>query len=398
MNKREGYAVTKKASMRLSVLLLCILLAVSFTVLGCGSNKVDTSKETYKIGAVLSLSGPAAPLGQPEQRALQLLQEELNSGAGINGHKVEFVFQDDQSQPEVAKTAITKLINQEKVPGVIGSSSTGATLAMAPVAQSSKIPMICCAAGTKITSPVMSYVFRTPPTDSMAITKVLEYLKSQNIKKIAILHDSNAFGTGGADELQQKASKYGVEVVARESYGSTDTDMTAQLTKIKGTPAAAVVVWGTNPGPASIAKNMQQLQMTIPYIGSHGIANQKFIELAGSAANGVVFPAGKLLIPSSITDNSDWRKAVDDFASAYKAKYNVATDTFAAHGYDAGLIMTDAMKKAGTDPLKIRDQIEKTYKLIGIDGVFTYSPTNHDGLSTSDLIMIKIQNGAWTQD
>lgn len=327
-----------------------------------------------------------------------MLQEELNSGAGINGHKVEFVFQDDQSQPEVAKTAITKLINQEKVPGVIGSSSTGATLAMAPVAQSSKIPMICCAAGTKITSPVMSYVFRTPPTDSMAITKVLEYLKSQNIKKIAILHDSNAFGTGGADELQQKASKYGVEVVARESYGSTDTDMTAQLTKIKGTPAAAVVVWGTNPGPASIAKNMQQLQMTIPYIGSHGIANQKFIELAGSAANGVVFPAGKLLIPSSITDNSDWRKAVDDFASAYKAKYNVAIDTFAAHGYDAGLIMTDAMKKAGTDPLKIRDQIEKTYKLIGIDGVFTYSPTNHDGLSTSDLNMIKIQNGAWTQD
>jgi branched-chain amino acid transport system substrate-binding protein len=388
--------VSKKASVRLSVLLLCILFAVSFTVLGCGNNKVDTSKETYKIGAVLSLSGPAAPLGQPEQKALQLLQDQLNSGAGVDGHKVEFIFEDDQSQPEVAKTAITKLINTEKVPGVIGTSSTGATLAMAPVAQSSKIPMICCAAGTNITSPLLSYVFRTPPTDSMAITKVLEYLKANNIKKIAILHDANAFGTGGADELSKKASKYGVQVVASESYGSTDTDMTAQLTKIKGTPAEAVVVWGTNPGPASIAKNMQQLQMTIPYIGSHGIANQKFIDLAGAAANGVVFPAGKLLIPSSIT-NADWRKAVDDFAAAYKAKYNIAIDTFAAHGYDAGVIMTDAMKKAGTDPVKIRDEIEKTYKLIGIDGIYTYSPTNHDGLNTSDLMMIKIQNGAWTE-
>jgi branched-chain amino acid transport system substrate-binding protein len=387
--------VSRKSGMRLSVL-LCILLAASLTIFGCGNNKVDTSKETYKIGAVLSLSGPAAPLGQPEQRALQLLQDQLNSGAGVDGHKVEFIFEDDQSQPEVAKTAITKLINTEKVPGVIGTSSTGATLAMAPVAQSSKIPMICCAAGTNITSPLLSYVFRTPPTDSMAITKVLEYLKANNIKKIAILHDANAFGTGGADELSKKASKYGVQVVASESYGSTDTDMTAQLTKIKGTPAEAVVVWGTNPGPASIAKNMQQLQMTIPYIGSHGIANQKFIDLAGAAANGVVFPAGKLLIPSSIT-NTDWRKAVDDFAAAYKAKYNVAIDTFAAHGYDAGVIMTDAMKKAGTDPVKIRDEIEKTYKLIGIDGIYTYSTTNHDGLNTSDLMMIKIQNGAWTE-
>ncbi len=395
--KREGCEVLTKTSKSLLVLALCLLVAAAFAAAGCGSQKVDATKVTYKIGAVLSLSGPAAPLGQPEQRSLMMLQEDLNSGAGVDGHKVEFIIEDDESQPEKAKAAITKLINQENVSAMIGSSSTGATLAMSPVAEQSKVPLVCCAAGTNITHPIMKYVFRTPPTDSMALTKVLEYLKAQKLLKVAVLHDANAFGTGGADELSQKAPKYGVQVVARESYGSTDTDMTAQLTKIKGTDAQAIVVWGTNPGPASIAKNMQQLGMTIPYIGSHGIANKKFIELAGSAANGVVFPAGRMLIPSSIPAGSDWRNAVDNFVKAYKDKYNVEADTFAAHGYDAGLILTDAMKTAGTDPIAIRDQVEKTKGLVGIDGIYTYSPTNHDGLNTSDLIMIKIENGAWTE-
>lgn len=391
--------LSKKTTMRMSILLLCVLLAVSITVMGCGgSGKVDTSKSTYKIGAVLSLSGPAAPLGQPEQKALQMLQNELNSGAGVDGHKVEFIVEDDQSQPELAKAAITKLINQEGVSAVIGTSSTGATLAMVPVAQANKVPMVCCAAGTAITNPVKAYVFRTPPTDSMAITKVLEYLKNQlKVKQIAILHDANAFGTGGADELTAKAPSYGIKVIASESYGSTDTDMTAQLTKIKGTPAQALVVWGTNPGPASIAKNMQQLGMTIPYIGSHGIANQKFIQLAGPAANGVVFPAGKMLIPASIPANSDWRKLVDKFYTNYKAANQANPDTFAGHGYDAGLIITNAMKTAGTDKTKLQQQIQATKDLVGIDGTFTYTPKNHDGLNTSDLIMIKIQNGAWTE-
>jgi branched-chain amino acid transport system substrate-binding protein len=379
---------------------MCVLIAATLVIAGCGEKTVDTSKSVFKIGAVLSLTGPAAPLGEPEQRALMLLEEELNDGEGVDGHKVEFIIEDDESQPEKAKAAITKLINQEKVPAVIGSSSTGATLAMAPVAESSKVPLVCCAAGTKITDPVMPYVFRTPPTDSMAIEKVLDYLEnSLKVEKIAILHDANAFGTGGADELSQKAPDAGIEIVARESYGSTDTDMTAQLTKIKGTDAEAIVVWGTNPGPASIAKNMQQLAMEIPYVGSHGIANKKFIELAGTASEGVVFPAGKLLIPESIEEGSEWRQAVDDFAQAYEDKYNMEIDTFAAHGYDAGLIVTEAMKMAGTgtDSQAIRDAIEEIEEFVGIDGIYTFSAKNHDGLSADDLIMIEVKDGDWVE-
>lgn len=392
----------KKTGSRAFIVALSIFVMVSLFALGCGETeekpKPPPTGTTYKIGAVLSASGPAAPLGQPEQRALMLLEKQVNESGGIDGHPLKIIIEDDASDPAKASTAVTKLITQDQVPAVVGSSTTGATLAMVPVVEKEMVPLVCMAAGTKITSPVNKWVFRTPPTDSMAIQKVLEYLKNDlKVTKIAILHDANAFGTGGADELQAKAPEYGVEVVARESYGSADTDMTAQLTKVKQTDAQALVVWGTNPGPASIAKNMQQLGMSIPFIGSHGIANQKFIELAGTAANGVVFPAGKLLVPSSIPAGSDWRNAVDDFSEAYKTEYQMDIDTFAAHGYDAGSIIVEAMKKAGTDSAKIRDEIEKLEDFVAVDGLYTYSPTDHDGLSVNDLIMIKIENGAWVE-
>ncbi|MBK5093206.1 MAG: ABC transporter substrate-binding protein [Actinobacteria bacterium] len=387
----------KRFGMGASIVVLALFVALSITTFGCGT-KVQKPKDFYKIGAVLSTSGPAAPLGQPEQRSLALLEEKINSEGGIDGVKVKFIIEDDESDPAKATVAINKLIKQENVVAVIGSSTTGATLAMVPVTSKEMVTLICCAAGTKITDPVNEWVFRTPPTDSMAIAKVISYLEDVlEVSKIAILHDANAFGTGGADELQAKAPDHDIEVVAREQYGSTDTDMTAQLTKIQQTPAQAVVVWGTNPGPASIAKNMQQLGMTIPYIGSHGIANKKFIELGGSAADGVAFPAGKLLFPSSIATGSDWRNAVDEFSAAYKEKYEMDIDTFAAHGWDAGLIITDALKRSGNDPIKLRDEIEKTKDFVAVDGIYTYSPTDHDGLNVDDLLMIKIANGAWTE-
>jgi branched-chain amino acid transport system substrate-binding protein len=383
---------------KVPVLLLCTIVVVTLSAAGCGKKSIDPDASVYKIGAVLSLSGPASPLGQPEQNSLKMLEEQMNAGEGVNGHKVQFIIEDDQSNPANAAAAITKLINQEGVVAIIGSSSTGATLAMVPVAESAKITQVCCAAGTVVTKPIKKYIFRTPPTDSMAIDRVLAYLKGNlKFKQIAILHDANAYGTGGATELAAKAPAAGIEIVANESYGSTDTDMTAQLTKIQQTPAQALVVWGTNPGPASIAKNMQQLGMKIPFIGSNGIANKTFITLAGSAANGVAFPGGRMLIPSSITAGSEWRKAVDTFTADYKTKYGKDADTFAAHGWDAGTILTTAMKTAGTDKALIQSTVQSTKGLVGIDGIYNFSPTNHDGLNASDLIMIKIENGAWVQ-
>jgi branched-chain amino acid transport system substrate-binding protein len=386
--------VRRGIGVKLPVVMLCVVVALSLVALGCGDSGGD---EVYKIGAVLSLSGPAAPLGQPEQRSLMLLEEQINADGGIDGHQVSFIIEDDESEPAKANTAVTKLINQDEVAAIVGGSTTGSTLAMAEVTGKSQVPQVCCAGGTKVTQPVKEYVYRTPPSDAMAIEKLLTYLEDElKVTKIAVLHDANAYGTGGADELEGKCADYGIEILARESYGSTDTNMIGQLTKIQGTEAEAIVVWGTNPGPASIAKNMKELNMTIPMLASHGIANKKFIELAGEAANGVTFPGGRLLIPDSIPEGSEWRKAVDDFSKLYKDEYDMDIDTFAAHGWDAGLIITDAMKEAGTDREKLNQAIQNTKGLVGIDGTYTYSAKDHDGLSVDDMIMIIVENGEWT--
>jgi branched-chain amino acid transport system substrate-binding protein len=374
----------------------CILVALTLALGGCGNSGAG---KTYKIGVILSLSGPSAPLGQSEQRSIQLLEKDLQKGDGINGGKVQFIIEDDESDPAKANVAVNKLIDQEGVAAIIGCSSTGSTLAIAPTVKKKQIPCVAMAAGTAVTQPTEKWLFSVAPSDVLVVQRVLMYFRDEaKVKNVAILHDSNAYGTGGADVFNAQAPKYGVKVVADESYGSADTDMTAQLTKITQTPAQAILVWGTNPGPASIAKNIQQLNIKIPFVASSGIANQKFIELAGSAANGVVFAASRLILPSTIPAGSDWEKAVNDFSSEYKAAYNISIDTFAAHGWDAGNMVVNAMKKAGTESTDIRDRIEQVKDYPGVDGVFTYSPTNHAGLKVNALIMVKIVNGQWTQD
>lgn len=199
--------------------LVALLAALSLAAFGCAEKK-EQPKGLYKIGAVLSLSGTAAPLGQPEQKSLSMLEGDINAKGGINSRNVQFLIEDDESDPAKATTAVAKLIKQEGVDAVIGGSTTGATLAMSIVAEKEQIPLVCCAAGTQITHPVKKWVFRTPPTYTMAIEKVLGYLKEGiEVTKVAVLHDSNAFGKGGADELKAKSPSYGIQVIAQESYG-----------------------------------------------------------------------------------------------------------------------------------------------------------------------------------
>jgi len=378
---------------RLAVALSLFIVAALLAAAGCGKKSVSE----YRIGVVLSASGPAAPLGQAEQRSIELLQARLDSAGGIDGTQVRFLVEDDESDPAKASTAVNKLIKQSQVLAVIGGSTTGSTLAMVPVTEKAMVPQISMAAGVKITQPVNKWVFSVAPSDALVTDRILTYLKDDlQAEKIAVIHDANAYGTGGAEELKKTAPSYGIEIAAVESYGSADTDMTAQLTKINQAGVDALVVWGTNPGPASVARNARDLGMEVPLVGSSGIANKKFIELAGTAADGVVFAASRLIIPSSIPQGSDWAKSVEEFSSEYEKKYQMDIDTFAAHGWDAGNIAVDAVRKAGADSAGIRDAVEKTKDYAGVDGVFTYSPKDHAGLELDALIMVKIVNGDWT--
>jgi branched-chain amino acid transport system substrate-binding protein len=348
------------------------------------------------IGAVVSATGPTSPLGEPERATLMMMEKKVNAEGGLLGRPIKIVIEDDKSTPEEAVKAANKLIQQDKVVALLGSSGSPATLAIKPITEKAGLPHIALAAANKITEAPIPWIWRAPPRDALAVGKALEYISgTMKLTKIGLLHDENAYGSSGAAEIKAKVADYGLEVVATESYKTEDTDLTAQLTKIKGANPDVIVVWGTNPGPAVAAKNMKQLGMAQPFVGSHGIANAKFIELAADAAEGVIFPAGRLLVPESFTDPAQ-KAIVDAFVAAYKAETGQAPPTFAGHAFGGLLLLMDAINRAGsTEAAAIQAALNSTSNLPTPDGIYNFTETDHDGLKIEDLTVVKIEGGKW---
>lgn len=388
----------------LAVALGVSLAAVVFAA-GCGSSDSSdkgagttvAKSDPIVIGAVVSATGSGSALGEQEKNVLTMMQTEINASGGILGRQIKIVVEDDKSDAKEAVTAVNRLIDQEKAVAIIAATTSSSTLAIKPITAQKQIPQIAMAAANDITDKApMDWIWRTPQKDSLAVSRALGYIANTlKVKKIGVLYDENAFGSSGAAEIEKQAPGLGLQIVGKESYKTSDTDMTAQLTKIKGASPDVMVVWGTNPGPALAAKNMKQLGMTIPYVGSHGIANKTFITLAGAASEGVVFPGGALLVPSSIT-NSQQKAVTEKFISLYKAKYDANPNTFAGYAYEAVTILADAIKRAGsTDAKAVQTALNSTKGFYGPDGAYNYSATNHDGLTADGMIMVKIQNGTW---
>ncbi len=374
---------------------LAILTGLIFLALFCMPRSPAIAAEPYKIGCIFSVTGPASFLGDPEKKSAIMLADQINKNGGINGHPIKLIIYDTEGDPTKAVLNINKLIFHDKVLAVIGPSRTPTTLAVIPIAQRAQIPLISCAAGIKITQPVKKWVFKTAQTDALAVAKIYSYMKEQNIKKIAIITVANAFGESGKNQLIKQAPKYGIEVVAKESFGPKDTDMTPQLTKIRATSAEAVVCWGTNPGPAVVAKNMKQLDMKIPLFQSHGVASPKFIELAGDAANGIILPTGKILVAKDISDRDPQKPVLLKYIKDYESRYKTHVSGFGGYAYDGLNLLAMAMGKAGADRSKIRDELERIKGYKGISGVFNFSPSDHNGLTMDAFVLVKIADGKW---
>jgi branched-chain amino acid transport system substrate-binding protein len=229
----------------------------------------------------------------------------------------------------------------------------------------------------------------------MAVQKLIPYLKSKRIRRVAILSDNTAFGKGGLRELDNLLPPAGVAIAAREEYGPKDLSMESQLTKIRGTDAQAVICWGTPPGPGIIAKNMKQLSMTIPLICSHGVANATFLSIAGPAANGVVLPAGRLIVVDQISKDDPQKGVLDGYARQYQAAFGNPADTFGGHAWDAVQLVAKALRQVGPDRAKIRAALERTKSFVGTGGVFNFSATDHNGLSKYAFVLVEVKDGKW---
>ncbi|MFP4477317.1 MAG: ABC transporter substrate-binding protein [Desulfatibacillaceae bacterium] len=351
--------------------------------------------DTWKIGGIFSVTGPASFLGDPEKRSMEMLAEQINEEGGIDGKKVEVVIYDTEGDSTKAVLSAQKLVNKDNVLAIVGPSRTPTTLAVVPIVEKARVPQISCAAGNKITQPVKPYVFKTAQSDIHAVAAIYTQMKEKGLAKIAVMTVANGFGESGREQLLAQAGDYGLEVVADESFGGKDTDMMAQLAKIRGTDAEAIVCWGTNPGPAVVAKNARQLKIDMPLYMSHGVASPKFIELAGDAAEGIMLPTGKILVADLLPDSDPQKAVLQKYIRDYEQTTGQSVSGFGGYAYDGLMILKKTLPGTGGDRAKLRDNIEAIDEYVGVSGVFDFSAKDHNGLSSEAFVMVRIRNGAW---
>jgi branched-chain amino acid transport system substrate-binding protein len=359
--------------------------------------------EVYKIGANLDVSGVGSSLGVPERNTLQLLEKQVNDAGGILGpdgrrHKVQVIFYDNQSDNAQSIQVTRRLIEEDKVAVVIGATRTATTLAVTDQATKGETPLISLAAGVQIVEPVAErkWIFKTPQSDPLMICTVLDRLRAKGHKKAAFLSVNDAFGESGRNEWNRLVQGYGIQTVVDDRFGGEDKDMTTQLNRVKNSDAEVLIIWGIPPAAAIATKNYGDLGMKIPLYLSHGVANRNYIELSGEAANGVFFPAGKLLVAETLADSDPQKPVLIQYAKDYEGAYGAGTrNTFGGHAWDAFQIAVLAMNKAGNDRAKIRDEIERVRDFVGITGVFNFSPQDHNGLDQRAVTMVTIEGGNW---
>jgi branched-chain amino acid transport system substrate-binding protein len=349
--------------------------------------------EPIRIGSVLSTTGPAAWLGDPEDKTLRMYVEEINAKGGVLGRKLELFIYDDASDAAKANSFGKRLIQQDKVDVILGAATTGTTMAVLPQAEAAKVPMLAFGAANVIVEPIRSYVFKIPHSDTLAAQAVLGDMKKRGVTKVALISDTGGFGKSGRVETGKVAKELGLTLVVDETFGERDTDMTPLLTRVKQSDAQAVFMFGTGQAPAIIARNYRQLAMTLPLYTTHSQASYEFIRIAGDAAHGIRLPTPALLLADSLPANDPQKKVTVEYKNAFESKYKIDVSTFGGYAYDGLMIVLDAVQRSGsTEKEKLRQAIEQTKGFVGVSGIFNLSPTDHNGLDASAFRMVEIQN------
>ncbi len=350
--------------------------------------------DTIKVGAILSVTGPASFLGAPEAKTLEMLVEEQNRKGGVLGKKIELIVKDSGASPEKAFSFAKQLIEEEKVFAILGPSTSGETMKIKGVAEVGKTILISCAAAEVIVNPVAKYVFKTPQKDSDAIVKIFQQMKEMKISKIGVLSSNTGFGKAGEEQIMKLAPEHGITVLASEVYDKAASDLTAEVTKVKASGVEAILNWSIEPAQAIVIKNARQIGFKGPVFQSHGFGNIKYVEAAGEAAEGVLFPAGRLLVANELSDKNRQKAVLLKYKKDYESRYKEEASTFGGHAYDAFVILVKAIEKANKlDKEAVRSSIEQLTHVVGTGGIFNFSATDHNGLTIDAFEMLTVKKG-----
>ncbi|HRS77884.1 MAG TPA: ABC transporter substrate-binding protein [Spirochaetota bacterium] len=375
--------------------LFATVLCVSLLPLAFSCKK--QSGETIKIGAIFAVTGPASFLGAPEAKTAQMMVDEINNSGGVNGKQLKLIIKDSAGNPEKAISFAKQLIEEEKVFAIIGPSTSGETMKIKTICEDGKTILISCAAAEVIVNPVARYVFKSPQKDSHAVQKIFEVMKKKGITRIGIVSSNDGFGIAGKEQLEKIAPAQGIQILISEVYDKKATDLTGVLTKLKAKNVQAVVNWSIVPAQSIVAKNMKQLNMNAPLFQSHGFGNIKYVKEAGEAAEGIIFPCGRLLIAESLPANHPQKSLLMKYKKDYESKYGEDASTFGGHAYDAMLVLIEGIKKAGSDKEKVRDAIENLKGVAGTAGIFNFSPQDHNGLDINAFDVLTVKGGKFVK-
>ncbi len=371
-----------------------LLLVAALTMAGLAQAQI-------KVGVTVSATGPAASLGIPEKNTIDLMPKT------IAGQKIEYIVLDDGSDTTKAVANTRKLITEDKVDIVLGSTITPNSLAMIDVVAENQVPMISMAASARIVEPVDAkkrWVFKTPQNDIMMSLAIATHMANNGVKTVGFIGFADAYGEGWYGEFSKVAALKGLQIVANERYARTDTAVTGQVLKIMAAKPDAVLVAGSGTPAALPQKTLKERGYAGKYYQTHGVANSDFLRVGGKDVDDTFLPAGPVLVADQLPASNPVRKSALAYVAAYEAAHGKGSvSTFGAHAWDAGLLMTAAvpaaLKKAkpGTPEFRgaLRDAIEQVKDLPGAHGIFSMSPTDHLGLDQRAYVMVKIQNGTW---
>ncbi len=358
--------------------------------------------EPIKLGAFFDLSGPAANIGTPTKLVAEMVVDKINRAGGVNGRPLQLVIGDTEGDPAKATTIAKRFIYQDQVAAIVGPTRTGTGMAVKKLVEEAGMPTFMTVGGDPVIMGgeklgAYTYVFKSPQRSSTAVQVLYGFLREKGLKKIALLTASDGFGKDGVGWLKKLAPEFGLEIVAEEAFGPDDTDMTAQLTKLKNSPAQAIVCWTIGPAGAIVAKNRVQLGIGLPLFQCHGLPDPKYIELAGKAAEGDRMPATKLLVVDELPAADPQKPVIKEFVKLYTEIYQYdrqfPINTHSGYAWDAINIVANAMQKAGTEPKALRQAIEQTKGYVGVSGVYNLTAEDHNGLDVDSMVIVEVKNG-----
>ncbi len=375
----------------------------------CAAAHADEQAGVVKFGAILSLSGPAAHLGDAELKTLQLYAERINAKSGVLTRKLVLRHYDDGGDPRTAAELARRFTEHDHdkpdhADFVIGGSTTETSLAIAPVLEKAGIPFLSLGAGSRIVYPPRKWVFKTPPTERVAARVLLADMKKRGYTRVALLAEDSEFGREQAKELRDQTGRnslgrktFGVGLEFDQNYAPNDNDIAQNVAKLKGVAGLhAIAVFGLVASAAAVTRKIRESGITLPLYQSHGVADDEFIRLAGKDAEGVRLPGPRMVVGDLLPDADPQKPVIKAYIAAYRERYGAPPSAFGGYAYDALMLAIEAIERIGSLNFEeVQRSLGLTRHHVGVTGIYEDSPGDQFSLNPATLIMLEIRDGAW---